>query len=58
MKVYTVKEAAKLLGVSAPTIYRLVEDKEIPCVRIRKAIRFTESQIKSALDQFTVEAAS
>jgi len=46
--VYTVSEAAEILRVSSKTIYRLISDGTIECVRVRGSIRIT----RRALDEF------
>lgn len=48
----SVKELAKVLGVSSKTIYALCERREIPCYRIgtgRGTLRFDLDEVKQAL---------
>lgn len=39
--VYTVTDIAKILKVSTKTVYRLVQEQELPCIRVRGQIRIT-----------------
>jgi nitrogen PTS system EIIA component len=41
----TVKEAAKLFNVSEKTIYRWVEQKDLPAYRINKQFRFNQTEL-------------
>lgn len=43
--VYTVKDIAKILRVSEKTVYALVQDNEIKCIRVRGQIRITTEQL-------------
>jgi len=49
--VYTVTEAAHVLRVSSKTIYRLIEENSIKCVRIRGSIRITQQAIDDYINQ-------
>ena len=42
----TIKEVARELQVSEKTVSRLVQDGEIPSIRIRKTIRIPRQQLK------------
>lgn len=46
----TVAQAAELLAVSRPTIYRLVRNQGLPVVRITADIRFRPDDIEAWLD--------
>jgi nitrogen PTS system EIIA component len=41
----TVKEAAKLFNVSEKTIYRWIEQKDLPAYRINKQFRFNQTEL-------------
>ena len=43
--VYTIREIAKILKVSEKTVYGLVHDNEIKCIRVRGQIRITSEQL-------------
>lgn len=42
----TVKEAAECIGVSKDLIYKMVQEKQIPCLRIGKRILFRHESIE------------
>ncbi len=46
-KIYNAKEAAAYLRISKVTLYNLVENGQIHCVRIGRIYRFTEEQIQA-----------
>jgi excisionase family DNA binding protein len=46
----TVKEVAKLLRLSAQTLYKMLEQGEIPAMRIGKQWRFEASVVKNWLE--------
>ena len=41
IEVYTVAEMAKILKISEKTAYRLIQEQEIPHIRVRGQIRIT-----------------
>jgi len=45
----TAHEVAKALGVSTDTVYRLVAEKRLPHLRVRRSIRFRLVDIEAAL---------
>lgn len=50
-KIYNAKEAAAYLRISRVTLYGLVENGQIHCVRIGRIYRFTEEQIAEFIDR-------
>jgi excisionase family DNA binding protein len=53
---WTVREAAKFLGVSPQTVYLWVERKQIPHLRIMgRNIRFLRSNLERFRDSFRLE---
>jgi excisionase family DNA binding protein len=44
-----VKETASLVGVSTDSIYKMVREKQIPFVQVRKRILFHREKIESWL---------
>ncbi len=52
----TLKEVAKLLRLSPQTLYKMLEQGEIPAVKIGSQWRFDREQLKSWLNRHTAEA--
>ena len=52
-KLYTVKEASKTFGMSVPFYRKLIHLNQIKYQKIGKAVRLTESAIKSYFDTHT-----
>ena len=48
---YTVAELAELFKVSKDTVYKLCENREIPFIKIKGAIRFRHSTIEKWVTQ-------
>ena len=44
-EILTVKQLAELLQVSTRTVYRLVDEEKIGCIRVGGALRFTPADI-------------
>ncbi|MBU0625816.1 helix-turn-helix domain-containing protein [Patescibacteria group bacterium] len=51
-----VRELAALLKVSATSVYRLVERRDIPFVRLPRGLRFSEADVEAFLARHRVEA--
>ena len=49
-KLYTVKEASKLFGMSVPFYRKLIQLNQIEYRKVGKAVRLTESAIKAYFD--------
>ena len=47
--VYTVKEVALELKVSEKTVYNLIHDQQIECIRVRGQIRITSKALNDFL---------
>lgn len=47
----TVADLASILGISRPTIYRLVEDRKIPFLKLGSLIRFTKANVEQFLNE-------
>jgi excisionase family DNA binding protein len=43
---YTVTEAARILGVSRRTVYRLIEDGSVEAVRVRATLRIARDDLE------------
>jgi excisionase family DNA binding protein len=52
---YTVEEAAEMLGVTVDFIRRRYQKGEIPHVRIGRYVKFSQANIDAIVDQFTVQ---
>lgn len=50
-EILTVKDVANFLKVDEKTIYRLIQDKEIPCFKVRGQWRFKKSTIVEWINQ-------
>lgn len=46
-----IKEMARIIGVSVPTIRRMVDRREIPCLRLGRVMRFVPGDVIAALQQ-------
>jgi excisionase family DNA binding protein len=44
---FSVREAAEILGIHYITLYRMTESKEIPCVRVRRRVFISRNYIES-----------
>ena len=44
------KELGKILGVSLPTVYRLIDTRKIPAFKIGNSLRFSKSDILAYLE--------
>jgi len=49
---YTIKEAAELVGISESEIINLIMQKQLAAIRIGKAIRIKEKDLDKFLDMF------
>jgi len=60
VKLLTEDEAAKFLGISKTTLYRLRRDRLISCypIRSRKLVRFTEAHLADFLSRVERKANS
>ena len=45
------REAARLLGVSSRTVWRLYASQELPIVRIGRAVRFDVADLRKLIEQ-------
>ena len=49
MQLYKVPEAAKQLGVSTRTAWRMVRERELEVVRIRRSVRIPDAAIRDLI---------
>jgi excisionase family DNA binding protein len=45
------KEIAEFLNVSVPQVYKLLNEGEIPCVRIKKSIRVRQKDLENYISE-------
>jgi len=55
-KFLTVKETAEMLNVSVSLVYSLCNRRELPCIRLGRAIRIPSSQIQQHLQNLLTPA--
>lgn len=48
--VYKISEAAQIMGVSTTTVYRLIEEKKLPHIRLGKMYRIPKSRFHEWLE--------
>jgi len=53
MQLLTIKQVQEKLSVGSTTAYRLIYDKQLPAVRIRKAWRVKESDLEAYISQLS-----
>lgn len=51
-------EAAKRLGVTVRTLYRLIDESELPAYKFGRVIRLQESQVNAFIDSSRIEPGS
>lgn len=57
-RLLTITAAARLLAVSPSTIRRLIDRKELPCTRISRSVRISESSLLAFVDAHTDHTAT
>lgn len=55
-KLLTIKQVADLLSVSITTIYRLVDNRDLPFYKVRGGLRFDLVDVETYLKQTRVES--
>ncbi len=51
-EILTVKEACQILKVSKTTLYRIVREKELKAIKVRKSIRIKKEDLISYIDNY------
>lgn len=51
-KVLTVAEVCDILQVSRTTVYRIIKEKELKAVKVRKTVRVKESDLEEYLSTY------
>ena len=52
----SLQEAAKLIGISRPTLYKLIDNKQLKTVVFGFTKRIQQTEIDSYLEQFNTKA--
>ena len=51
-EILTVKEACQILKISKTTLYRIVREKELKAIKVRKSIRIKKEDLISYIDNY------
>jgi excisionase family DNA binding protein len=54
-RLLNVREAAQFLGLEVDTIYKKARLRELPCVKVGRALRFDVKALERFIEQHTIE---
>ena len=54
-RLLNVREAAQYLGLEVDTVYRKARLREVPCVKVGRALRFDVRALERFVEQHTIE---
>ena len=54
-RLLNVREAAQYLGLEVDTVYRKARLREVPCVKVGRALRFDVKALERFIEQHTIE---
>jgi len=54
-RLLNVREAAQYLGLDEDTVYRKARLRELPCVKVGRALRFDIEALSRFIDEHTIE---
>jgi excisionase family DNA binding protein len=54
-RLLNVREAAQYLGLQADTVYKKARLRELPCVKVGRALRFDLQALERFVEQHTIE---
>jgi excisionase family DNA binding protein len=54
-RLLNVREAAQYLGLDVDTVYRKARLREVPCVKVGRALRFDVKALERFIEQHTIE---
>ena len=54
-RLLNVREAAHYLGLDEDTVYRKARLRELPCVKVGRALRFDIEALSRFIDEHTIE---
>ena len=55
-RLLNVREAAQYLGLEVDTVYKKARLREVPCVKVGRALRFDVIALSAYVEQHTIEA--
>ena len=54
-RLLNVREAAHYLGLEVDTVYKKARLREVPCVKVGRALRFDVKALERFIEQHTIE---
>ena len=54
-RLLNVREAAQFLGLEVDTVYKKARLRELPCVKVGRALRFDMKALERFIEQHTIE---
>ena len=54
-RLLTVRETAQYLGLDVDTVYRKARLREVPCVKVGRALRFDVKALERFIEEHTIE---
>ena len=54
-RLLNVREAAQFLGLEVDTVYKKSRLRELPCVKVGRALRFDVKALERYIEQHTIE---
>jgi len=54
-RLLNVREAAQYLGLEVDTVYKKARLRELPCVKVGRALRFDVKALERFIEQHTIE---
>ena len=54
-RLLNVREAAQYLGIEVDTLYKKARLREVPCVKVGRALRFDVKALERFIEQHTIE---
>ena len=54
-RLLNVREAAQFLGLEVDTLYKKARLRELPCVKVGRALRFDVQALERFIEQHTIE---
>ena len=54
-RLLNVREATQYLGLEVDTVYRKARLREVPCVKVGRALRFDVQALERFIEQHTIE---
>jgi excisionase family DNA binding protein len=54
-RLLNVREAARYLGLEVDTVYRKARLRELPCVKVGRALRFDVRALERFVEQHTIQ---